>query len=182
MLGAKLVVISALTATRPGWVTLNKASGSSLPTLWLHYWFPTIHFHVGLAHFLQLSIMSWKTSQKTLKCFFVVVVTVLNQFLPLKLSLLTFSCLLKKVNTAARNLDACTSERLRSNWWKILIAMEHPKLKDIKSSAVIHQVCTEFCSRCVTKCICTSCLCCCSLCVALSVFIRSFTYVLRVVI
>ena len=85
------------------------------------------------------------------------------------LSLLTFSCLLKKVNKAARNLDASTSKRLKSNWWKFLIAMEHPKLKDIKSSAVIHQVCTEFCSRCVTKCICTSCLCCCSLCVALSV-------------
>ena len=51
MSGAKLVVISALTATTPGWVTLNKASGSSLPTLWLHYWFPTIHFHVGLTFF-----------------------------------------------------------------------------------------------------------------------------------
>ena len=113
--------------------------------------------------------MSWKTSQKTLTCFFVVVVIVLNQFLPLMLSLLTFSCLLKKLNKAARNLDASTSKRLKSNWWKFLIAMEHPKLKDIKSSAVIHQVCTEFCSRCVTKCICTSCLCCCSLCVALSV-------------
>ena len=55
-------------------------------------------------HISQLSIMLWKTMQKT-DIFFVVVMIVVNQFPPLALSQLTMSRLLKKVNKPARNLQ-----------------------------------------------------------------------------
>ena len=60
-------------------------------------------FACGIDHISQLGIMLWKTMQKT-GHFFVVVMIVVNQFLPLALSQLTISRLLK-VNKPARNLQ-----------------------------------------------------------------------------
>ena len=55
--------------------------------------------------------------------------------------------LLKKVNKPARNLPVPVKGwDLTTHQWKILIAMEGPHLEATESSAVIHWVCTEFCS------------------------------------
>ena len=99
------------------------------------YWFA-----YGADHILQLSIKSQRTMQKTLTCLFTVVMTVLNQFLPLVLSWLvlnqflplvlswlTTGRLLKKVSNSATNLWVLSSEsprcsNLNRHQWK-LIAM-----------------------------------------------------------
>ena len=55
--------------------------------------------------------------------------------------------LLKKVNKPARNLPVPVKGwDLTTYQWKMLIAMEGPQLEATESSAVIHWVCTEFCS------------------------------------
>ena len=76
-------------------------------------------------------------------------IIVLNQFLPLVLSRLTVGRLHKMVNKPARDL------RVPAKVWdlarhqrKMLTAMVGPKLEDTESIAVIHQACTELCSRC----------------------------------
>ena len=85
----------------------------------------------GTDHISQLCILSLKTNQRTqtLLFIFVVMMLVLNQFLPLALSLL------KKVNKPARDQPG-----------RILIAREGPTFEDTESSAVIRWACTEFCS------------------------------------
>ena len=85
----------------------------------------------GTDHISQFCILSLKTNQRTqtLLFIFVVMMLVLNQFLPLALSLL------KKVNKPARDQPG-----------RILIAREGPKFEDTESSAVIRWACTEFCS------------------------------------
>ena len=73
------------------------------------------------------------------------VLIVLNQFLPPALSQMTISCLLKKVNTPARNLPVLVKgQDLTKHWWKMLIA----KIENTECSAVFHQACTKFCSGC----------------------------------
>ena len=59
-------------------------------------------FACGTDHISQLSIMLWKTMQKTLSCFFGSCDDILNQFFPLALSRLTIGHLQKKIN---RNLQ-----------------------------------------------------------------------------
>ena len=90
-----------------------------------------------------------KTFDFFLSFIILVILIVLNQFLPLVLSWLTIGCLLRKVNKPPRNLRVPAQIwDLTSHWWKMLITMEGPtpKLKDTKSSTVIHQVFAEFCS------------------------------------
>ena len=79
--------------------------------------------------------------------FFILVMTVLNQFLPPALSWLTIGCLLKKVKNPARNLPApVEGQDLARHQWKMLpSSTEGLKLDDTESRAVICPVCTEFC-------------------------------------
>ena len=79
----------------------------------------------------------------------ILVIIVLNQFFPLALSRLTLGHLLKKVNKSARNLRVpAKGQDLTRPRWKMLTAMEGPKLEDAECSAVIRQARTEFFSRC----------------------------------
>ena len=97
--------MSTLTAARPGWVTLNKASGSSLPMSVSGAVLISCHpFACGTGHILQLSTKLQKTTQKIVTFPPIVVIIVLSRFLPLVLSQLTTGCLLKKVNKPAANL------------------------------------------------------------------------------
>ena len=77
--------------------------------------------------------------------FFIVVMTVLNQFLPPTLSWLTIGCLLKKVNKPARNLPVPVKGRdLTRHQWKMLpIVTEGLKLDDTESRTVICLACTD---------------------------------------
>ena len=94
--------ISTLTAARPGWVTLNKVSGSSLDTACVTF-LPFIcmrDWHFAAQHVVK--------DDACRKIFFVVMVIVLNQYLPLALSQLTTGHRLKKVKKPA-------GESLRAN-------------------------------------------------------------------
>ena len=113
-------------------------------------------------HISQLSIMSSKNAENWLFqgfwAFFSSVIfhrhsgdDSFDHFLPLALSWLTLGCLLKNWRSKQTNQEsASTSKSTGSNLAlaKMLIVIEGPKLKDIKSSDVIHWAHTEFCSRC----------------------------------
>ena len=54
-----------------------------------------------------------------------------------------------RVNESARNLPVpAKGQELSMLQWKMLIAMESPKLEDTKSSAVVRWACTELCTIC----------------------------------
>ena len=103
-------------SARPGWVTSNKVSGSLLPQ------FPATvrvscicmqdQSHFAAQH--NVAKDNAENSDLCVGCFFnVVVMTVLNQFLPLTLSQLTTGCLLKMVNKPARNLPVPSQDLTR---------------------------------------------------------------------
>ena len=129
---------------RPGWVTSNEVSGSSLPSsvssritsflLFICMW--------DWPHFAaQPNVAKDSTKNSWL---FSMVMMILNQVLPLALSQLTVGRQLKKVNKPAGYLPiAAKGWYLTRLWWKMLIAIEGPKVKDTKSGAVICRACTE---------------------------------------
>ena len=88
--GVKLLVrTSTLTAARPGWVTQNRVSDSSLP-VWVSGCitnFPIVHLHVELTTFCSSACHeTMERAENSDSFFFSVVMIALNQFLPLALS------------------------------------------------------------------------------------------------
>ena len=74
--------VSALTATRAGWVTPNEVSGSSLLVSFSGHItdFPHLICIRGTDQILQLSTMSWKTRQKNSVFFLLIVVMIVLNY------------------------------------------------------------------------------------------------------